>query len=498
MPNNSELISLPATKMREHLLHGDFTAEELCEAHLDRIQATNSKFNSFILVSENEARDQAKAADKLLKEKKENSPALTGIPVAVKDILCTKGIETTCASKILKGFIPPYDSTPVLRLKQAGAVIIGKTNLDEFAMGSSNENSAFGPVRNPWDLERIPGGSSGGSAVAVSLGQAPLSLGTDTGGSIRQPAGLSGTIGIKPTYGRVSRYGVIAYASSLDQVGPFARTVDDLGAILETISGWDSRDATSMKVDVPKFSTELASESLSLKGVRVGIPKQYFIDGIEKEVESKVRSSFKVLESLGATLVDISLPNTEHALASYYILAPAEASSNLARYDGVRFGRRAAAESLADMYARTRGEGFGNEVKRRVLIGTYVLSKGYFDAYYIKAQAVRTLIINDFKAAFTNSCDIIATPSSPRCAWKIGQRSASPIEVYLEDVFTIPANLAGLPGITIPAGLSSEGLPIGLQLLAPPFEELRLLQAGKLFLNEQPFDLDAMTKRSFS
>jgi aspartyl-tRNA(Asn)/glutamyl-tRNA(Gln) amidotransferase subunit A len=496
--NTSELISLSVGKMREHLLQGDFTAEELCKAHLDRISATNPQFNSFLKVLEDSAIRQAKSADALLAAGKENTPALTGIPVAVKDNLLTQGYETTAASKILKGFVAPYDATVVAKLKKSGAIILGKTNLDEFAMGSSNENSSFGAVRNPWDLDRVPGGSSGGSAVAVSLGQAPLSLGTDTGGSIRQPAGLTGTIGLKPTYGRVSRYGVIAYASSLDQVGPFGRTPEDIATILEVLSGIDQRDATSMPIPVPKFSSELAAlRPDSLKGLRVGVPKQYFLDGMENEVESCIRRSLEVLKLLGATLVDISLPHTQHALSAYYVLAPAEASSNLARYDGVRYGPRVKGESLASMYARTRGEGFGAEVKRRILVGTYVLSKGYFDAYYLKAQSVRTLIINDFKAAFANHCDVIATPVSPRCAWKLGDKTASPLQMYLEDVFTIPVNLAGLPGISVPAGLDSRGLPIGMQIIAPAFEELKLLQVAKAFLNAQPFEKNLPTMRTY-
>ena len=494
--NNTELTSLSAAKMREHLLKGDFTSEELCIAHLERIDKTNSRFNSFLSVLSESALRQAQSADAILSKGGDKTPLLTGIPIAIKDNLLVLDTETTAGSKILKGFVAPYDATVIGKLKKSGVVIIGKTNLDEFAMGSSTENSAFGPTKNPWNEERIPGGSSGGSAAAVSLGQAPLALGTDTGGSIRQPAGLSGVLGIKPTYGRVSRYGVIAYASSLDQVGHFARTVEDLATVLDVISGADSKDATSMPIAVPNFSQELA-KPVSLRGLRVGVPKQYFIEGMESEVESTIRKSLEVLKSLGATIVDISLPYTKHALAAYYVLAPAEASSNLSRYDGVRYGPRHRSESLSEMYAMTRADGFGSEVKRRILVGTYMLSKGYFDAYYIKAQAVRTLIINDFKAAFNNHCDVIATPVSPRCAWKIGDRSASPLEMYLEDVFTVPTNLAGLPAISVPAGLNSLGLPIGLQLIAPAFEELRLLTTSKAFLAEQPFMQDLPSTRSF-
>lgn len=493
-----ESISLTATELREHLIKGDFSAVELCQAHLQRIEESNESLNSFITISREQALEQARLADRILESLKQDSPKLTGIPVAVKDLICTRGVETTCASNILKGFIPPYDATTVTRLKQAGAVIVGKTNLDEFAMGGSNEHSAFGPVKNPWDLERVPGGSSGGSAAAVCAGQAPLALGTDTGGSIRQPAGLTGTIGLKPTYGRVSRYGVTAFASSLEQVGPFARSVEDIALIMEELAGFDPSDATTMRMPVPKYTEELLAAPFDLKGLRIGVPKQYFIDGIDSEVESTVRQALNTLEKLGATLVEISLPHTEHALSVYYVLAPAEASSNLARYDGIRYGTRKEAESLSQLYSRTRGEGFGAEVKRRILIGTYVLSKGYFDAYYLKAQAVRTLIINDFKEAFTNSCDVIATPVSPNVAWRFGEKDASPVEMYLEDAFTLPVNLAGLPGISVPAGLNSQNLPIGLQLIAPPFEELRLMVAARNFLNENPFDFTMMTRSSFA
>jgi len=497
MSLNKEIVSLTASKLREHLLKGDFTAREVCEVHLERIEQTNPNLNSFLTVCREEALQSAEIADKLLASGKEKTPKLTGIPIAVKDLICTKGIETTCASRILKGFAPPYDATTVSKLKTSNAVVIGKTNLDEFAMGSSNETSAFGPVKNPWDTERIPGGSSGGSAAAVAAGQAPISLGTDTGGSIRQPAGMTGTIGMKPTYGRVSRYGVVAFASSLEQVGPFARSVEDIAITMESLAGFDSCDATSMKVPVPSYYDELKNSAKDLKGVRVGVPKQYFIPGIDKEVEATVRASLNTLKDLGATLVDISLPHTEHALSVYYILAPAEASSNLARFDGIRYGNRVNGATLSELYAKTRGEGFGSEPKRRILIGTYVLSRGYFDAYYLKAQAVRTLIVNDFKAAFNNSCDVIATPVSPGVAWKFGARSHSPVEMYLEDVFTLPVNLAGLPGMSVPAGLNSEGLPIGLQLIAPPFEELRLMQVARNFLEARPFEISRMTQANY-
>lgn len=486
----SDLNRLSIEQMREGLLRREFSAVELVGAHLKAIERTNPTFNSFITVCEGRALEQAKAADKILASDKDRSPRLTGIPVAVKDMLVTKDIRTTCASKILSDFIPPYDGTAVSKLYQHGAVVVGKTNMDEFAMGSSNENSAFGPVKNPWDQSRVPGGSSGGSAVAVALGQSPLSLGTDTGGSIRQPASLTGVVGIKPTYGRVSRYGAVAFASSLDQIGPFARTVSDLAIGLGVIAGADPHDSTAMETPVPDYYGELkALPDRSLKGIRIGIPKQYFIEGIDSEVESTVRSAIEKLKSLGAQIVDISLPYTEHALAAYYIIAPAEASSNLARYDGVRYGyRTTSSENLTELYARSRAEGFGPEVRRRILVGTYVLSAGYYDAYYRKAQEVRTLIINDFKAAFNNSCDVIACPAAPTTAFKLGEKTGSPLQMYLEDVFTIPANLGGIPGLSVPAGLDSKGLPIGLQLLGGPFQESTLFRVAYGFESVSGFD----------
>ena len=491
----NELVTLTATEMRRGLLRGDFSATELTKAHLDRIEATNPIFNSFITVTPEIALTQAKEAEQTLEEKKESSPALTGIPIAIKDMLCTQGIETTCGSNILKGFVPPYDCTAVAKLRRQGAVVLGKTNLDEFAMGSSNENSAFGPVRNPYDLERVPGGSSGGSAVAVAIGQAPLSLGTDTGGSIRQPASLSGIVGLKPTYGRVSRYGAVAFASSLDQIGPFARNVPDLALALGAIAGHDANDSTSMKVEVPDYSAELdRAPQDGLRGVRIGVPRQYFIDGMQPDVQQSIRDSLKQLENLGAELVDISLPHTEYAIAAYYILAPAEASSNLARYDGVRYGYRSKdGKELAEMYENTRAQGFGAEVKRRIIIGNYVLSAGYYDAYYRKAQEVRTLIINDFKAAFTNRCHIIAAPASPTTAFKLGEKVDSPLQMYLADVFTIPASLAGLAGLSVPAGFDGQGLPIGLQMLGAPFTEPALMKAAHVFMNATTNDTQRMT-----
>jgi len=483
-------------EMRQGLLRRDFSAAELADAHLDRIAKTNGEFNSFLRVTDALAREAAEAADRKIHKDGENTPLLTGIPVAVKDMIITKDVETCCASKILAGFIPPYDSTVVSRLKENGAVILGKTNMDEFAMGSSNEHSAYGPVKNPWDTKRVPGGSSGGSAVAVSLGQAPLSLGTDTGGSIRQPSSLTGVVGMKPTYGRVSRYGAVAYASSFDQIGPFARSVEDLAAFLTAIAGADENDSTAMDIAVPDYVQELAQhEGKGLDGLRIGVPKEYFVEGIEPDTEKSVRSGLKLLESLGAKLVDISLPHTEYALPVYYIITPAEAASNLARYDGVRYGYRASnPSSLTDEYERTRAEGFGSEVKRRILIGNYVLSAGYYDAYYKKAQQVRTLLINDFKAAFHNSCDVIATPVSPTTAFELGAKMESPLSMYLADIFTVPINLAGLPGISVPCGLDSKTLPIGMQLIGAPFSESLLLRIARAFEREIKFETNRMTK----
>lgn len=477
--------------MRAGLLKGDFRSEDLALAHLERIKQSNEELNSFITITEEKALQAAKAADVRLGEEKENSPLLCGIPLALKDMLVTKGVETTCASKILKGFVPPYTCTAVRRAEAQGAVVLGKTNMDEFGMGSSSENSAFGPVRNPWDKNRIPGGSSGGSAAAVASGQVPIALGTDTGGSVRQPAAMTGTLGLKPTYGRVSRYGAIAYASSCDQIGPFARSVPDLAAIFSAIAGKDSRDSTSVDKAVPNYLAEMHEKANEgLRGLKIGVPKEYLGDGLQEDIKTSFDASLKTFEKLGAEIIDVSLPHTEHALATYYIIVPAEASSNLARYDGVRYGHRAAqADTLQELYAKTRAEGFGKEVKRRIMMGSYVLSAGYYDAYYLKAQQVRTLVADDFKAAFANHCDIIATPVSPVTAFLLGERTASPLEMYLADVMTVPVSLAGLPALSLPSGLDSQKLPIGLQLIAPAFEESRLLSSAQAFLTEQPFEL---------
>jgi aspartyl-tRNA(Asn)/glutamyl-tRNA(Gln) amidotransferase subunit A len=492
----TQLHSLSVSEMISGLRRKDFSAVELVQEHLDRINQTNESYNSVLRVDKDAALAQARGADARIADGKDSLPPLTGIPVLVKDQIVTESMETTCASKILQGFIPPYDSTAVHKLRQAGAIILGKTNQDEFAMGSSSENSAFGPVRNPWDTERVAGGSSGGSAVAVAVGQAPLALGTDTGGSIRQPASFTGVVGLKPTYGRVSRYGAVAYASSLDQIGPLGRTVLDVAQSLQAISGLDSKDGTSMDVAVPDYVSEIEKRSdHSLEGLRVGVPKEYFVDGMSEEVSQATKESLAKLEKLGATLVDISLPHTSYAIATYYIIAAAEASSNLARYDGVRYGYRAKnVASLSELYEKTRAEGFGAEVKRRILMGTYVLSAGYYDAYYRKAQQVRTLIIDDFKAAFTNHCDVIATPVSPTTAFKLGEKTDSPLAMYLADIFTITVNLSGIPGISLPCSKDTQGMPIGLQLLGKPFDESMLFRVASAFESVSEFDTFALAR----
>jgi aspartyl-tRNA(Asn)/glutamyl-tRNA(Gln) amidotransferase subunit A len=399
---------------------------------------------------------------------------LRGIPIAVKDILCTAGIPTTCGSRILEDFIPPYDATVVARLKAAGAVILGKTNTDEFAMGSSTENSAFFPTHNPWDLERVPGGSSGGSAAAVAAGECLGALGTDTGGSVRQPAALCGIVGLKPTYGRVSRYGLIAFASSLDQVGVLTRDVTDAAILLNVIAGHDPLDSTSLDAPVPDATAALTGD---IRGMRVGVPREYFIPGMQPEVEAAVRAALEKLADLGAEIVEVSLPHTDYALPVYYLIAPAEASANLARYDGVRYGLRIVGNSLEDTYKQTRGQGFGPEVKRRIMLGTYALSAGYYDAYYLKAQKVRTLIKGDFDRAF-QQVDVIVTPTSPTTAFRIGEKTDDPIQMYLSDIFTLSVNLAGICGINVPCGFDAQGLPIGLQIMGPALGETTILRVA--------------------
>ena len=472
----TNLATLTLSEMRKGLDLKEFSSKELVEASLSAIEK-HKNLNAFIEVASENARASAEESDKKL-AKGESAPLL-GIPVALKDMILTKGIRTTCGSKILSNFIPPYNATVTEKIKAAGAVIVGKTNQDEFAMGSSSETSHFGPVRNPWDPSKVPGGSSGGSAAAVAAGTVPLSLGTDTGGSIRQPASFCGIVGIKPTYGRVSRYGVVAYASSLDQVGPFARNVKDAALLLEILAGRCALDATSANTPVPSYTAALGRD---IKGLRIGLPKEYFIPGMNKEVESSVKSAVQKLESLGAEIVEISLPTTEVALATYYIIAPAEASSNLSRYDGIRYGFRAeGTKDLKDLYCKTRSEGFGKEVRRRILIGTHVLSTGYYDAYYLKAQKVRALIAEDFKKSFKEKCDVIACPAAPSTAFTLGAKTSDPLEMYLSDVFTITVNLAGLPGMCLPCGFDGQGLPIGLQLIGKHFDEETLCKVAYAF-----------------
>ncbi|MEP5568521.1 MAG: Asp-tRNA(Asn)/Glu-tRNA(Gln) amidotransferase subunit GatA [Halioglobus sp.] len=452
-----------------------YTSVELTRQYLKRIAELDTNYNAFITVDEEQALTAAKAADERLAS--DNATAMTGIPVAHKDIFCTQGMRTSCGSKMLDNFVPPYDATVIRRFNEAGAVILGKTNLDEFAMGSSNENSFYGAVKNPWDTSLVPGGSSGGSAAAVAAMLAPAATGTDTGGSIRQPAAFCGITGLKPTYGRVSRLGMIAYASSLDQGGPLAHTAQDCALLLNTMAGHDPLDSTSATAETEDYTQGLEG---SLEGLKIGLPKEYFGDGLDSATGALIREALKELEAQGAILKEISLPNSHLTIPAYYIIAPAEASTNLSRFDGVRYGHRCnAPENLHDLYTRTREEGFGDEVKRRILVGTYALSAGYYDAYYKKAQQARRLIKNDFMQAF-ESVDIIAGPTTPGPAFGLGAKSDDPIAMYLEDVYTLAANLAGLPGMSVPAGLV-DGKPIGLQLIGRHFGEARLLNVAHQF-----------------
>jgi aspartyl-tRNA(Asn)/glutamyl-tRNA(Gln) amidotransferase subunit A len=455
--------------VREAVGNGDMSARDVCEASLAQIAAEDPTLHAFNLVASERALARAAALDR--QAPTEHGP-LHGVPVALKDNLCTRGIATTASSKILAGYVPPYDATVVERLERAGAVIIGKTNCDEFAMGSSTENSAFGPSRNPWDRTRAPGGSSGGSAVAVAAGMVPASLGSDTGGSIRQPASLCGIVGLKPTYGRVSRYGLLAFASSLDQIGPFTRTVADAATLLSVLAGPDPRDATAARTAVPDYHAALTGD---LKSARIGVPRAFVGEGVDPEVRAAFDAALDLMASDGATVVDIDLPHARFAIPVYYLIATAEASSNLARYDGVRYGYRTPdARTLDTLYFRTRDEGFGAEVKRRIMLGTYVLSAGYYDAYYLKAQQVRTLIRRDYEQAFA-SVDVVAMPTSPTAAFRLGEKTDDPLQMYLADVFTVSANLTGLPGISVPCGFSSGRLPIGIQLTGRAFDEATLL-----------------------
>jgi len=468
---------------------GDFSSEELTGAFLDRIARFDERLNSVVTVTADAALEAAKVADKQIKNGA--GATLTGIPFLHKDIFCTQGVRTSCGSRMLDNFEAPYDATVTARLKQAGAVMLGKTNMDEFAMGSSNETSFYGPVRNPWDLERVPGGSSGGSAAAVAARLAPAATGTDTGGSIRQPAALCGITGIKPTYGRVSRYGMIAFASSLDQGGPMTRSAEDAAILLQAMSGFDERDSTSIDRPVDDY-TQLLGKDVS--GLTIGLPKEYFGEGLDPQVGAAVDAAIDVFRKLGAQVKEISLPNTGLAVPAYYVVAPAECSSNLSRMDGVRFGYRCDnPRDLEDLYVRSRGEGFGAEVKRRIMVGTYALSAGYYDAYYLKAQQVRRLIANDFVSAFKD-VDIIMGPTSPTTAFKLGEKADDPVTMYLSDIYTIAVNLAGLPGMSIPAGLVG-GLPVGLQMIGNYFEEGRLLNAAHQF--QQATDWHLRTPAGF-
>jgi len=474
----TKLSQLTIHELQGLLRTGGATSSAIVESVFQRIDAVEGSVHAYITLMKEQALAEAAKADRYIKEGKIGP--LTGIPIALKDIVCTKGLLTTCGSRILHNFVPPYDATVVRKLKEAGAIFTGKTNMDEFAMGSSTETSYFGITRNPWDLERIPGGSSGGSAAAVAADECIASIGSDTGGSIRQPAALCGVVGMKPTYGRVSRFGLIAFASSLDQIGPFTKDVEDCAIMMNVIAGYDQSDSTSVPLDVPDYSSFLAR---GIDGWRVGIPREYFIEGIDPEIAEAMKNTMNTLEKLGAACVNISLPHTEYCLAVYYIVAPAEASSNLARYDGVKYGFRVTdGRDLIDMYKKTRSAGFGAEVKRRIMIGTYALSSGYYDAYYKKASQVRALIRRDFEEAF-NLCDVILTPTSPTPAFRIGEKMDDPLQMYLSDIFTISTNLAGIPGISVPCGSTKAGLPIGAQFLAGHFEEGKLLQIASAFEN---------------
>ncbi|HUA65194.1 MAG TPA: Asp-tRNA(Asn)/Glu-tRNA(Gln) amidotransferase subunit GatA [Alphaproteobacteria bacterium] len=470
------------SELARRLAAREISAREIMQSCLDRISRVDDRVHAFISWDAPDALAQADAADRELASRTTHrDKPLLGIPVAIKDVMAVRNQPLNCASKILGDFISPYDATAIEKLRSAGAIVFGRCNMDEFAMGSSTENSGFGVTRNPWDLERIPGGSSGGSAAAVAADETIASIGTDTGGSIRQPAALCGVVGLKPTYGRVSRFGLVAFASSLDQVGPFTKTAADSATMLGVLSGHDPRDSTSVPYPVPNYDKTLEG---NIRGIKLGLPKEYNIGGLDPEVKSAVDAAVKTLQQRGAEIVEISLPHTDYAVATYYIIATAEASANLARFDGVRYGARADATDLRELYSRTRGAGFGHEVKRRVILGTYVLSSGYHDAYYVRAQKVRTLIRKDFLDAF-EKVDAIVTPTSPTAAFKIGEKADDPLQMYLSDIFTISCNLAGIPGISVPCGFTSKPkLPIGLQLLGKPFGEELLLRIARAYEQE--------------
>src|SRR3954454_15562074 len=487
----ADLTRLHAHAMTDRLRAGDVSSRGLGEAHLDRGEAEKRALNAWLTIDRARALAEADAADARLaaaraegaKLRSDTHPLL-GVPVALKDLVSVEGGQATAGSRILEGYVAPFDAHITERLRDAGAVILGKTNMDEFAMGSSTEHSAFGPTANPWDLGRVPGGSSGGSAASVAAYHVPLSIGTDTGGSIRQPAALTGIVGLKPTYGRVSRYGIVAFASSLDQIGPFARDVRDAAALLHAVAGRDERDSTSAPVPVPDELLSLAASddeaATGLRGKRLGLPKEYFVAGMDPDSRRRIEESFAALEGAGATVEEVSLPHTDYGLATYYIVAPAEASANLARYDGVRFGPRLGDSDVLGNYLATRGRGFGPEVKRRIMLGTYALSAGYYDAFYVKAQKVRTLIKRDFDVLFEQGFDALVAPTSPTVAFRFGAKMADPVAMYLSDACTLPVNMAGLPGISIPCGLS-EGMPVGLQLIGPAWSEARLFALARGF-----------------
>ena len=497
MPTSKPVFDWNIIEIRDGVRSGDISAVEVCQASLDRIDVYDPIYNAMTAVFHDEALEQAAAIDRLAKSDRSDRPLL-GIPVTIKDVICSRGQITTAASRILKDFRPPYDATVVTRLKQAGAIIIGKTNCDEFAMGSSTEHSAYGPTKNPWDIERSPGGSSGGAAAAVAAQFATVSIGTDTGGSIRQPAAFCGVVGLKPTYGRVSRYGLLAFASSFDQIGPLANSVEDAALILQVIAGVDPADATSVAQSVPDYSAALKND---IRGTRIGVPRAMFEHAdasIDKDVLRAYDSALDIFTAAGAELVNITLPHAAHAVPTYYLVAPAEASSNLARYDGVRYGLRASLDEAADtekdlaaMYDRTRNSGFGTEVKRRIMLGTYALSAGYYDAYYGKAQQVRSLIRLDYDNVFaganSTAVDVVAMPTTPTAAFKLGEHAEDPLTMYLGDIFTVSANLTGLPALSIPAGLTTEQLPIGLQLIGRAFNEDFLLTLAHVYEQATPW-----------
>lgn len=468
------LLDAPIRDLHTQIRDKQVKPSELAEAAIRRVEETDGQVKAYVTVTAEEALARAKQLDNLPDG---DLPLLYGIPGAIKDNMCTEGIKTTCASRILANYIPPYNATVIKKLNDQNFVMIGKTNMDEFAMGSSNENSAFFLTTNPWDPERVPGGSSGGSAAAVAAGQVLFSLGSDTGGSIRQPASYCGVVGMKPTYGRVSRFGLVAFASSLDQIGPLARTVEDAAVVLQAVAGYDKLDSTSADVETADYLSALTGD---IKGLRIAMPKEYFAEGLDPEVANRVQEAIRVLEAQGAIVEEVSLPHTQYALSCYYLIAPAEASSNLARYDGVRYGVRTEdAENLIDMYKKTRAEGFGAEVKRRIMLGTYALSSGYYDAYYLRAQKVRTLIKQDFDKVF-EKFDVVVSPTAPTVAFKAGEQNQDPMTMYLNDIFTIPVNLAGLPGISVPCGLA-QGLPAGLQIIGKAFDESTVLRVAHAY-----------------